>query len=164
MLKEAQFGEKTSVQVSEIQNGKASVCEGLLRALPDWFGIEEAILNYANAVKNLPTLIAKIDGELVGFVSLEFHNQFTAEIHVMAVKKTYHRKGIGRALIETSVQFAKNKNAELLMVKTLGPSRPSVEYDQTRNFYLSTGFRPLEEFKTIWNESNPCLIMVRALR
>jgi len=34
------------------------------------------------------------------------------------------------------------------------------EYDQTVAFYESLGFKKLEVFPTLWDEWNPCLIMV----
>jgi ribosomal protein S18 acetylase RimI-like enzyme len=48
-----------------------------------------------------------------------------------------------------------------MQVKTLGPSRPDEHYAKTRAFYEALGFRPLEEFKQIWDENNPCLVMVK---
>ena len=36
-------------------------------------------------------------------------------------------------------------------------------YAQTRAFYLAMGFRPLEELRKLWDEANPCLIMVKRL-
>jgi len=38
-----------------------------------------------------------------------------------------------------------------------------VEYDQTVAFYKSVGFSKLGVFPTLWNEDNPCLIMIKAL-
>jgi hypothetical protein len=50
-----------------------------------------------------------------------------------------------------------------MQVKTLGPSRLDEHYAKTRAFYEAMGFRPLEEFKQIWDENNPCLVMVKRL-
>jgi ribosomal protein S18 acetylase RimI-like enzyme len=50
-----------------------------------------------------------------------------------------------------------------MQVKTLGPSNPDPGYARTRAFYEALGFRPLEELKQIWDEQNPCLIMVKQL-
>ncbi len=52
---------------------------------------------------------------------------------------------------------------ECLQVKTLGPSHPDEHYARTRRFYESRGFRPLEEIDSIWDETNPCLIMVKRI-
>jgi GNAT superfamily N-acetyltransferase len=149
--------------IQEVKENKGEVCNTILRSLPEWFGIEQAIVDYVRAVELLPTFIAQVRGQVAGFVSLEFHNQYTSEIHVMGVCEEYHRHGIGRALVTHSENYSREKGAEYLMVKTLGPSRKNTEYDRTREFYLSVGFRPLQEFKTIWDEHNPCLILVKRL-
>jgi len=48
-------------------------------------------------------------------------------------------------------------------LSALGPSHSDPNYASTRAFYAAMGFRPLEEFKQIWNEQNPCLILVKRL-
>jgi len=81
---------------------QSSVCIPILRQLPGWFGIEEAILNYKREIEHLPTFLAKTDGSVLGFLSLKQHNLFSAEIFVMAVRLEAHRGGIGRALVEAA--------------------------------------------------------------
>ena len=51
-------------------SGQGAVAEGILRALPDWFGIEEALVDYARAADELPTFVAEAGGEPVGFLTL----------------------------------------------------------------------------------------------
>ena len=53
---------------------------------------------------------------------------------------------------------------EFLQVKTLSAARPDAGYDATRAFYLAYGFRPLEEFPTLWDPANPALQMIKAVR
>ena len=131
--------------------------------LPDWFGIEAAILDYEREIEHLPTFLAKADGKVLGFLSLKQPNPFSTEIYVMAAKPDAHRGGIGRSLVETAEFYARKLGIEYMQVKTLGPSRPDEGYARTRAFYEAMGFRPLEEFKQIWDENNPCLIMVKQL-
>jgi len=142
---------------------KSSVCVPILRTLPDWFGIEEAILDYEREIEHLPTFLAKADGSVLGFLSLKQHNPFSAEIHVMAVHPSAQRGGIGRALVVAAEVHARGLGVEYMQVKTLGSSRPEDGYACTRAFYEALGFRPLEEFKQIWDENNPCLIMIKSL-
>lgn len=40
---------------------------------------------------------------------------------------------------------------------------PDQNYERTRRFYLAAGFTPLEEFPDLWDERNPCLLMVKSL-
>jgi N-acetylglutamate synthase-like GNAT family acetyltransferase len=142
---------------------QSSVCVPLLRMLPDWFGIEAAILDYEREIEHLPTFLAKADGQVLGFLSLKQHNRFSAEIHVMAVRPDVQRGGIGRTLVEAAEVHARGLDIEYMQVKTLGPSRPDEGYARTRAFYEALGFRPLEEFKKIWDENNPCLVMVKRI-
>jgi GNAT superfamily N-acetyltransferase len=143
--------------------GQASVCVPILRALPDWFGIEAAILQYESEIDHLPTFLAMAGADTLGFLGLKLHNPFSAEIHVMAVRPEIQRSGVGRALVEAAEEHSRKLGIEYLQVKTLGPSRPDKGYAGTRAFYESLGFRPLEEFTRIWDEQNPCLLMIKWL-
>ncbi len=134
-----------------------------MRSLPDWFGIEEAIVNYVAEIDHLPTFLAGDADGTVGFVSLKQHNPYSAEVYVMAIRPEAHRQGVGRALIEQAQEWLKGQEVEYLQVKTLGPSHSDAGYAKTRAFYAAVGFRPLEEFTRIWDEWNPCLIMVQRL-
>jgi ribosomal protein S18 acetylase RimI-like enzyme len=135
----------------------------ILRALPDWFGIEEAIVNYVKEVDDLPVFLARHGDEIQGFISIRQHFDQAAEVHLIAVRPEHHRAGVGRALLEAAQQWLRARQVEFLQVKTLSPARECEHYARTRLFYESMGFRPLEEFKTLWGERNPCLMMVRRL-
>jgi hypothetical protein len=65
--------------------------------------------------------------------------------------------------VSEAANHARQKGAKFLTVKTLSPARVNKEYDLTRKFYLSVGFLPLEEFKLLWGEANPCLQMIKVL-
>jgi GNAT superfamily N-acetyltransferase len=98
---------KSNVQIHELSEGKGAVCNRILRNLPKWFGIEAAIVNYVNEVESLPFLVADADGEReVGFLSLQYHNEYTAEIHAMGVLPQFHGKRVGTALVEEALQDA----------------------------------------------------------
>lgn len=143
--------------------GKADVCEPILRALPQWFGIEEAIVEYILSIEVMPTFLALADEQPAGFLSIKRHSDYSAEIFVMAVAPVFHRRGVGRRLVDAVEKMLREQRVEYLQVKTLSAAHPSLEYAQTRMFYLAVGFRPLEEFPTLWNPSNPCLLMVKSL-
>jgi ribosomal protein S18 acetylase RimI-like enzyme len=151
------------VEVKELTQGRGQICNDLLRALPLWFGIEEAIRQYALDVEQMPTFVAYERSRAIGFVSLNRHNEWTAEVHVMAIHPDFHRRGVGRDLIEAAESHLRKLNFQFLSVKTLSPSRPNKEYEMTRKFYFAMGFRPVEEFKTLWGEANPCLFMIKSL-
>lgn len=141
---------------------KSKICERVLRALPKWFGIESAILDYIHDVQSMETWAA-FDEEVIGFISLNKHNSSTAEIHVMGLLPHYHRKNVGSELIQVAEASLLDQGCKFLTVKTLSSARPDENYDKTRQFYLSYGFTPIEEFKTLWGESNPCLMMIKSI-
>ena len=65
--------------------------------------------------------------------------------------------------VERAARAAGMSSEQFLQVKTVGPSRPDENYARTREFYLACGFRPLEEFKTLWGERIPCLQLVKRI-
>ncbi len=97
-------------------------CERILRALPHWFGIEEANRAYVESLGRLPGAVAEAGGEIVGFIALEAHDPKSLEIHVLCVEPGRHRRGVGRELVRWSRDFALARGAHWLHVKTRGPA------------------------------------------
>jgi hypothetical protein len=81
----------------------------------------------------------------------------------MAVDPDHHRHGIGRAMVEHLEDGLARSGVEFLQVKTLSPTQPDAGYEKTRAFYLACGFRPLEEFPTLWDPWNPALQLVKSI-
>jgi GNAT superfamily N-acetyltransferase len=147
----------TVAEVSDPEE-RSLLCESILRELPDWFGIEEATLDYIEAVAELPTFAAGEDA----FLSLKLHYPKAAEVYVMGVRPNAHRRGLGTALLGAAEEYLRARDVEYLQVKTLGPSHPDEGYGRTRLFYEARGFVPLEEIHDLWPE-NPCLLLVKRL-
>lgn len=55
------------------------------------------------------------------------------------------------------------QNFKYLTVKTLSDLRADENYEKTKQFYLAMGFSPVEVFKTLWGEHNPCLLMIKSV-
>ncbi len=121
------------------------------------------MLDYEQQIEALPTFLAKVDGTVGGFLTLKQHTPYSMEILVMGVQPEFHHHGMGRALVQAGEAYARKVGIEYMQVKTLGPSRVDEGYAKTRAFYEALGFRPLEEFKQIWDEDNPCLLRVKRL-
>ena len=155
--------EKMKIIKIDDQNLKSEICNSILRSLPLWFGIESAIVDYVNDVKKMETWAVLEDGKYIGFASINKHFEKSAEIHVIGIRQEFHGKGIGHQLVKMIEIELQSQGFKFLTVKTLSESRPNAEYDKTRNFYLKVGFIPLEEFKTLWGEHNPCLFLVKSL-
>jgi ribosomal protein S18 acetylase RimI-like enzyme len=141
--------------------------ERLLRALPDWFGIEEAIVSYVADAARMDCWLARGGADdaadVVGALLAVRHFPVAAEVHLMAVAPSWRRRGVGRALLDAVEAELVADGVRLLQVKTLSPSRPNEAYAQTRAFYARMGFLPLEELPELWGPANPCLVMVKAL-
>lgn len=99
----------------------------------------------------------------MGFLVLVRRSRHAAEVYVMAVLPGFHRQGIGWALLRYAEALLAAEGVEFLQVKTLAPSRPDEGYKGTRDFYLAYGFRPLEEFPTLWDSDNPALQMIKVV-
>ncbi len=138
-------------------------CEDILRALPDWFGIEEAIIDYVEQIPELTTWMARRGEQAIGFLSVEMHTEQAAEITVMGVYEDFQRLGVGRALLEAAEEGLRRRGIEFLQVKTLSAARRNEAYEKTRRFYETMGFVPLQEFPTLWDPANPCLQFVKSL-
>lgn len=130
--------------------------------LHDWFEDDNANLNYINTCKK-SIFVADCEYEIYkGFISLIPTSKFTAELHIMGVKKEFQRQGIGRKLFEFAKQKAKNQGFEFLQVKTVKEGIYK-EYDATNKFYKSLGFKEFEVIPEIWDENNPCQIYIMAI-
>jgi GNAT superfamily N-acetyltransferase len=149
--------------IRDLRPGEAARCEQILRALPDWFGIEESLLDYVRDVDRYEAFGVVGGDELQAFLCLRPHGELAAEVQVMAVQPDAHRGGLGRALLHEAERRLRSRGVPLLQVKTLGPSRACDAYARTRRFYRAQGFLPLEETTALWGEANPTLILVKPL-
>lgn len=146
-----------------VPDEKSKICGDILRALPDWFGIEASIIEYMENSRHM-TFYAAFDGDkAIGFIAKKVHNIYTAEVYVMGIVEEYHRKGIGRELIKRCEQYCAENKIEFLTVKTLDSFAESESYNKTRQFYSGLGFKPLEVFPLLWDENNPCLFMAKVI-
>lgn len=143
--------------------GQAALCEPILHSLPEWFGIEEATRQYICDIEELPTFLALADDDVIGFLTVRQHNECAAEIHVMGVHPEMHGNGVGRTLVTRVEEYLQHQGIEYLQVKTLSSTHPDENYASTRAFYFAMGFKPLEEFPTLWGDQSPCLQMIKRL-
>lgn len=107
------------------------------------------------------TFVAELAGHSVGLTTLHDTGFSALEIELLAVLPEMHGRGIGRRLVLSAEGEARRLGKAYLLVRTLGPSRPSDHYARTRRFYNRSGFLALEERLEIWGPDNPCLLMIR---
>jgi GNAT superfamily N-acetyltransferase len=153
------------INVLQIKDNKKKqiITRNILEALPEWFAIETAREDYIrNSIEN--QFFCAYDKEKpTGFLYLKQTGKDTVEIAVMAVLKDYHRKSIGKILFEEAKTTACKEGYSFIQVKTVQMGIYE-DYDKTNQFYKSLGFKELEVFPTLWDESNPCQIYVMALK
>jgi GNAT superfamily N-acetyltransferase len=153
----------SAIEIVSFEASMTDACEGILKALPEWFGIPASNEEYIRSLPRLTTFVARLGGAVVGFVSLEQQFPESAENHVLAVHPEHHRQGIGRALLDHSEQWLRTRGVVMFHVKTLGPSDPYLPYANTRAFYTAVGFRPLFETTALWGPENPALVLAKPL-
>lgn len=137
--------------------------EQILRALPTWFGIEESIQGYVKDAETKTSYLAVANETAVGVALLEPHFPESVELYLIAVHPNYRGQGVGKRLVAQIEHDLREQSVSLLQVKTVGASFDNSGYAETRAFYRSCGFLPLEEMTGIgWD--GPTVIMAKSLR
>jgi GNAT superfamily N-acetyltransferase len=121
------------------------------------------LLEYAQDAERYSTLVAIYDGGVVAFITLHEHFPSTWEVHCIAVEAQYRNQGVGRMLQAAAESWLIEKGVRLLQVKTLAPSFASAEYAETREFYRTAGYIPVEVFPELWEVGLPVLQLVKVL-
>ena len=141
-------------------------CRQLLAGLPAWFG-PSAVQGYAADLGRFPSWVATLtrgDSKLaVGCVTVTAPQPAAFELHLLAVARDAHRRGVGSLLLEVAERWARRCGARFLQVKTTGPTSPEPAFASTRAFYLARGFTPLFESDRLWGPDNPALVLVKGL-
>lgn len=151
------------IQTRVQDHGSGEICRSVLATLPTWFGIPESVEDYVAKANEHPTVVATVDRDDVGILTLVLHTPYAAEVYVMGVRPEYHRHGVGRQMLAVAETWLRERDIAYLQVKTLSPRHPDPGYVKTREFYFAVGFRPLEEFPDLWQPENPALQMVKTL-
>ena len=92
--------------IANIESGKLNICREVLDDLPNWFGIPESKAEYVDEASGLPMIACLSQGELAGFIAIKRQTEFAADLFVLGVKRRFHRKGVGRALIDEAARYA----------------------------------------------------------
>jgi SAM-dependent methyltransferase/GNAT superfamily N-acetyltransferase len=130
------------------------LCRQITACLPEYFGLPDANEYYATGVHSKQNFAAKIGNDYVGLIAIDFPYPNNCNIYWIAVLPLYHRKGIGRKLIEVACKFARESGAHTITVETLAPFEADARYLKTYNFYLACSFAPLFNLKPhgyAWN-------------
>ena len=143
---------------------KSEYVNTILRKLPEWFGNEKGLQEYVNTVQKYPFWAAFDNDECIGFFSGKIHYNRTGDIYVCGIDPDYHGKGIGTLLYKELEKHCIKNNCEYIIVKTLSELAQYEPYIKTKRFYEKMGFKELLTLTEIWDENNPCLIMIKNLK
>ncbi|CAM3592552.1 GNAT family N-acetyltransferase [Parendozoicomonas haliclonae] len=143
--------------------GLGSICEPILRSVPEWFGREDALQKYIDDINTMPTYTAWDDKKLVGFFSVNHHSSTSVELHVLALHRDYHRKGMGTDFYQYIENDLKSKRFSFVQVKTLSPRANNSDYKKTYDFYIKQGFHLLEDSDYMWGEETPCAQLIKCI-
>ncbi len=143
--------------------GDPALVRQVLDDLPDWFGQPDALDHYVAASSALPMIEARHLSNPIGVACLQATLPGAVEITCMGLMRAHHGRGFGQALMAGIILWARDHDARLLVVRTIGPSHPDPFYARTRRFYTACGFLPAFETTELWGPENPCLIMVLPL-
>ncbi|MHA7271456.1 GNAT family N-acetyltransferase [Arthrobacter sp. HLT1-20] len=139
-----------------------SAVDRILRSLPEWFGVEEAIEGFTVSASRQESFLAVVNDLAVGVALLVRHFEESAELTLIAVDANQRGGGVGKALLDALESVLIVDGCQLLQVHTVAPSFEDAAYSQTRAFYLKAGFLPVQEFDRIdWD--GPTLVMVKPL-
>lgn len=150
------------VRISD-KNEKKTIARKILEALKEWFEVDENREKYIEDCAEWTFLAAEEDGEYVGFLCLQETGKDTVELAVMGVLKEWHRKHIGRQLLDEAKKIASAEGYSFMQVKTVQMGKYE-DYDRTNLFYIGCGFKEFEVFPLLWDEANPCQIYVMSLK
>ena len=90
-------------------------CENILRSLPDWFGIEDSLVQYVKDANTMPTMFAKDDGLKILQVKT-----VSADRDCSAYAKTRaFYKAVGFIPLEVFPTFWDKANPCLVLVKQI---------------------------------------------
>ncbi|RVT76523.1 GNAT family N-acetyltransferase [Flavobacterium sufflavum] len=94
----------------------------------------------ANMENGHEFILAKEDDICLGFASFEHHykNENTTRIHKIYILPETQGKGIGKLLIDSVAQFAKENNATTLLLNVN-------RFNKALTFYQKQGFEIIEE-------------------
>jgi ribosomal protein S18 acetylase RimI-like enzyme len=82
------------------------------------------------------TVLAEIDGEIAGFAAFKYHDwNKRAEIKGIYVRSVLKGRGVGAALLNNGLEYAKTKGARGLWLETQNINYPAIR------FYMKSGFR-----------------------
>lgn len=109
------------------------------------------------ANKNSHYIVAKLNGEILGFAGIW---KSVDDIHItdIVVKKSYRRNGIGNLLLQKLIELTKKLNYTELTLEV------NANNEIAKKLYLKFGFKELGVRKKYYNNTDDAIIMTLYLK
>src|SRR6186997_3655432 len=125
---------ETMIVVTEVLDraSKSTLCSEIIAELPMSFGRPDANARYVRDIADRSVFAASVEGDVLGLIALEVQFASTCNIWWLGVRPLAHRRGLGRALIGKSIDFARASGCRRVAVETMSPRDDSAEYAVAR--------------------------------
>jgi len=123
----------------------------------DLFGPEQwSAAMFWNELANGNHYLAAFDGEdLVGYGGLAVTGPTEAWVNNIAVRRDHQRRGIGRLLLESLLEHARNHGAHSVLLEVAADNKPA------QNLYDTYGFAVVGRRRGYYQPSNTDAIVMR---
>lgn len=129
-------------------------CENVLRSLPDWFGIEKALIQYLKDIENMPTFHASVNDKILG----ESHpdKRFYGETRKFYLSQDFFPlmeiadfwgKGLPTLFMAKHLCKGQNQENEMITIRAEKPDdQPGIqEVDASATATLRRTYRPSQK-------------------
>lgn len=133
------------------------------RALPEWFnacGLERMVGDFPLH----EGLVAVEEGRVIGFLTWLPVDERVVTITWFGVRPERRGHGVGRRLLASAERNLADRGYVVVQVETLAETADYPPYEDTRRFYLATGFERREFVGARWGEGQDALVMQKPLR
>lgn len=101
-------------------------------------------------------LIAKINNQIVGYI-IGITKKNIGTIVSIAVKKDYRKKGIGKKLLDSIIEYFKSKNVSLINLQV------RIDNYEAISFYEKNGFKKVKVLKNYYSDGCDAFLMEKKL-
>ena len=134
-------GSSISYEVVPYQIEYRAHVASLVLLLDEWFE-PDAWSDIDEELGPDTTLIAvDQDDDVIGFVVVKLTGDNAGRITWAGVDPSYHRMGVGKALIESVIREATDAGLDALYVETMSDNVEYEPFARTRAFYAALGFQ-----------------------
>lgn len=119
----------------------------VVKELPAWFDEDARTRAIPVDLHFQEGFVALEDEQVLGFITY-FVAEGRVTIGWMGVRPSFHRRGIGGALLRALEEFCRSVGIEEIATYTLGDTVDYEPYEGTRDFYFKHGFRIYQRAQT----------------